>query len=50
MGRDEWLKVGVDHGFCTPELCIAHVTPYTDEEAERFELGLDPCVAGVRLL
>lgn len=50
MDRDEWLRVGVEQGYCSHSLCIAHDTPFTDEEAQRFELGLDPCVPGVRLL
>lgn len=50
MERDEWLKVGIEQGYCSHTLCIAHTIPFTDDEAERFELGFDPCITGVRLL
>ena len=51
MTQYEWLRYGVDHGFCSDSVCSTHdglpVTP--DEEAE-FEDGGDPCIHVVRLL
>ena len=50
MSFDHWLKYGIDAGFCGEGLCIQHGgTPFTADEADRFEAGDDPCVPMVRV-
>ena len=47
---DEWLQVGLDHGFCTPPVCEIHDgLPTTAEEDEEFINGNDPCIHIMRL-
>jgi hypothetical protein len=46
----DWLAYGVDHGFCSEVVCGTHDgLPYTDEESEEWDEGLDPCVHVVRM-
>ena len=50
MSFDHWLKYGIDAGFCGEAVCIQHDgTPFTADEADRFEAGDDPCVPMVRV-
>jgi hypothetical protein len=50
MTFDEWLKYGVDNGFCSEQRCDTHEgIPMTETETELFENGNDPCVHVVRL-
>lgn len=47
---DEWLAEGIEAGFCTRPVCDTHDgVPWTDEEAEQWEEGWDPCAPVVRL-
>ena len=47
---DGWLRHGIAVGFCGEGLCIQHDgTPFTADEADRFEAGDDPCVVMVRI-
>lgn len=47
---DEWIAQGVLLGFCSDVVCETHDgLPSTDEEAEQWEAGYDPCVPAVRL-
>jgi hypothetical protein len=46
----EWLRYGIDAGFCTQPTCAHHDgTPMTDEEIAAFEDGDDSCIYIVRL-
>ncbi len=46
----EWLRLGVERGWCSEPVCVTHDgMPSTPEEDERWEDGGDPCVPGVRL-
>ncbi len=50
MDFNDWLKYGIDAGFCGEGLCIQHEgTPFTADEVELFETGDDPCVPVVRV-
>lgn len=47
----EWVRYGVDHGYCSEPVCNTHDgLPNTPEEEQAWEEGLDPCVPAVRLL
>ena len=47
---EEWLKIGIDQGFCGPSVCSTHDgIPMNREEEEEFETGSDPCVHILRL-
>ena len=48
---DGWLRHGVAVGFCTHLACVTHAKEdiYTNDEAEQFEAGDDPCVVMVRI-
>ena len=49
MTQDEWLKAGIDAGYCSDVVCGTHDgTPLTPEEQQEFEEG-DPCIPVVRL-
>ena len=46
---DEWLKIGMDKGWCGPAVCYTHDgLPTTAKEDEEFYEG-DPCVHIIRL-
>lgn len=46
---DEWLRVGIQMGWCGPGVCYTHDgVPTTASEDEQFETG-DPCVHILRL-
>jgi len=50
MNFNEWLKYGVDHGFCSEQSCQTHAgIPMTQKEEEAWDEGLDPCAHVVRL-
>jgi len=50
MTFEEWLKLGVDEGYCTPQFCLTHAgQPMTNNEEAQWELGDDPCCHMVRL-
>jgi len=50
MTFDEWLKYGVEHGYCTPQFCETHDGgPFSELEAQMWEDGEDPCRHMVRL-
>jgi hypothetical protein len=50
MNRYEWLKFGIDNGFCSDLHCDTHNgIPMTDEEAEAFDAGDDWCCHVVRV-
>ena len=46
----EWIKEGVDKGFCSDAVCSTHSVDYLREsEAEAMWEGEDPCVFVLRL-
>jgi len=51
MTFDEWLKYGVDNGFCSEQVCDTHEgLPIADEEIELYDDGeTDLCAYVVRL-
>jgi hypothetical protein len=47
---DEWLKQGVELGYCSPQFCTTHdMAPLHESEEEALEEGGDPCCHVVRL-
>ncbi len=50
MSFDEWLQYGIAQGWASKTVCSTHDgLPFTDEEEEQWEQGLDPCVHAIRL-
>lgn len=51
MTFDEWLKYGVDNGFCSEQVCETHEgLPIADEEIELYDDGeTDLCAYAVRI-
>jgi hypothetical protein len=49
IGFDEWLKIGMDKGWCGPAVCYTHDgLPTSAKEDEELYEG-DPCVHIIRL-
>lgn len=49
MDFDEWLRMGMEKGWCGPAVCQTHDgTPTTADEDEEWETG-DPCLHILRL-
>ena len=47
---DEWLKAGMDAGWCGPAVCSTHDgTPTSAAEDDEYDEGGDPCLHVVRL-
>jgi len=50
MDFDQWLKYGIDNGFCTDQFCNTHDGfPMSEAEEAEWEEGGDPCAHMVRL-
>ena len=50
MTFDEWLRTGMDCGWCGPAVCSTHDgTPTSEAEDDDLEDGADPCVHILRL-
>jgi len=50
MDFDQWLKYGIDNGFCTDQFCNTHDGfPMSEAEELEWEEGGDPCTHMVRL-
>ena len=48
---DSWLKHGRDQGLVSDVYCDIHQGRWlTEEEAELFEEGEDPCILTIRVL
>lgn len=48
MTYDEWIKAGIDNGWCGPAVCYTHDgLPMSDREADEFED--DICIHIIRL-
>lgn len=48
----EWLDFGIEKGWVSPSFCHTHDgDPYmTDEEAQEWEDGGDPCMFVIKIL
>lgn len=50
MDYQEWLRVGIENGFCTEPICQTHdVVPMHETEERAWDEGSDPCCLVVRL-
>lgn len=50
MNFDEWIKYGIENGFCTQQFCMTHdSSPQHETEERAWEEGSDPCCHVVRL-
>jgi hypothetical protein len=49
MDYNEWLKHGMDNGWCGPAVCYTHDgLPTSEQEDEEYEES-DPCIHIIRL-
>jgi hypothetical protein len=49
MNFDEWIKLGIEKGWCGPPVCYTHDgLPLSASEDEEFNDG-DPCVHIIRM-
>lgn len=51
MTQDQWLRYGIEHGFCSDIVCDTHdgMPSSGEEEDAEWEAGGDPCVSAVRI-
>lgn len=50
MQYEEWIRIGVEAGWCTAPVCYTHDgVPMTPEEEELWVEGDDPCIHIVRM-
>lgn len=50
MRQDEWIELGVKMGWCSPPICEPHDgLPMSEDEAQQYEEGHDPCLHLIRL-
>jgi hypothetical protein len=51
MKASEWIKIGIDNGWCGPPVCYTHDgLPMSEgEEEESFFGGEDPCIHIIRM-
>lgn len=50
MSFHEWMKFGIEQGWCGPPVCITHDgLPSTPEEDNQQINGDDPCVHIIRM-
>jgi hypothetical protein len=46
----DWIRYGIDNGFCTEVVCQSHDgVPLTPEEEKLVEVGEDICIFLVRI-
>lgn len=46
----EWLRQGIAAGWVSDVVCDTHEgLPQTDDEADQWDEGLDPCIHGIRV-
>ena len=51
--RDAWLKIGIKEGWVSKPYCNTHdggVEYWTEDEAQQWEEGHDPCQTVLRIL
>lgn len=47
---EDWIEYGYDQGWISDVFCDTHDgTPWTDEEYQELEKGLDPCAFCIRV-
>ena len=44
-----WMAQGVERGWGDPPVCSTHDTYLSEEEAEQFWEGADPCIPVMRV-
>jgi hypothetical protein len=50
MTFDEWIKYGVEQGYCSEQYCDTHDgAPMHESEEAAWDEGGDPCLHVVRL-
>lgn len=50
MEFDEWMKIGIENGWCGPAVCYTHDgLPTSELDDEEWENGGDPCIHIIRL-
>lgn len=50
MNQHEWIKYGIDNGWCSPPVCYMHDgLPTTPDEDAELDDGFDPCVHIIRM-
>jgi hypothetical protein len=50
MTFDEWLRYGIENGFCSDQFCNTHDgAPMHESEERLWDEGYDPCMHVVRL-
>jgi hypothetical protein len=50
MSFHDWIKAGLENGWCGPPVCSTHDgIPYSHEEEEAWNEGDDPCAHVIRL-
>lgn len=50
MTQDEWLKLGIEQGWCSETYCSTHgLMPQTEEEELAWDDEEDPCEHSVRV-
>lgn len=50
MEFDEWMKIGIESGWCGPAVCYTHDgLPTSESDDEEWENGGDPCIHIIRL-
>lgn len=50
MDFEEWIKTGIENGWCGPAICYTHDGfPTSEHEDAEFEDGADPCMHVIRL-
>ena len=49
LTQHEWIKLGMENGWCSPPVCMTHDGyPTTLQEDEEFNEGQDPCIHVIR--
>lgn len=47
---EDWIKFGMDMGWCGPPVCSTHDgIPFSEQEEESWDQGDDPCVHVIRM-
>jgi hypothetical protein len=49
MNIAEWLKYGIDNGYCTEQQCLTHTLELTEQEQQQYENDEDSCIFIIRL-
>lgn len=50
LSFEQWMKIGIDFGWCGPPVCYTHDgLPTTESDDEEWDNGGDPCIHIIRL-